>query len=135
MAALATVADVEARWRDGSFSDQAHIAALLSDASAIVRREFPTIDARITSEEIDADVVVLVVCGMVGRVLRNQYPDPDAYAQDAPQSEGWETQPRLSAAERRLLAPVSPVLVGTVLLGPWARWQPCEVDLDDLPTP
>lgn len=135
MAALATVADVEARWRDGSFTDQAIIEALLTDASAIVRREYPTIDARVTSGEIDDDVVRLVVCGMVGRVLRNQYPDPDAYAQDAPQAEGWETQPRLSAAERRLLAPVSPVVVGTLMLGPYVRWQPCEVDLTDLPTP
>lgn len=136
MAALATVADVEARWRPGSYTDQAIIEALLTDASAIVRREYPTIDARITSSEIDADVVTLVVAGMVGRVLRNRFPDPrEAFDQDAPTADAWETAPRLSAADRRLLAPSSPVLVGTFLLGPYVEWQPCEVDDDELPTP
>lgn len=136
MAALATVADVEARWRPGSFTDQAIIGALLTDASAIVRREFPTIDARVLSSEIDADVVTLVVAGMVGRVLRNRFPSSvGAFDQDAPAAEAWETAPRLSAADRRLLGEASPILVGTFLLGPYVEWQPCEVDEDELPTP
>lgn len=69
MTAFATHADLAARWRPLSTAEQAQATVLLGDASAIVRAEIPTVDARILAATLDADLVKMVVCGMVKRAM------------------------------------------------------------------
>ncbi|HLP97659.1 MAG TPA: hypothetical protein VK149_04360 [Sideroxyarcus sp.] len=68
----ATPADVEARWVGSSIpADSDVVEALISDAEAIVLSEYPGIQARIDDASLAQAVVVMVVCRMVMRVLRN----------------------------------------------------------------
>lgn len=68
----ATPADVEARWVGSSLpATNAVITALIADAEAIVLAEYPGIQARIDDNTLSESVVVMVVCRMVARVLRN----------------------------------------------------------------
>ena len=71
MAALATVADVEARWRSLSASEETVATALLDDASAIVRSRVSDVDDRIADSDVYEALVVGIVAGMVLRVIRN----------------------------------------------------------------
>lgn len=71
MTALATDDDVEALWRPLSEAESARIGRLLDVASAKVRQAVPTVDARVASGDLDADIVVSVVVSMVARVLTN----------------------------------------------------------------
>jgi len=66
---FATAADLEVRWRPLSGDEQATAAALLTDASAIVRSEVKDIDERITLLKLDKDIVRAVVCSMVKRAM------------------------------------------------------------------
>jgi hypothetical protein len=66
MAALADLADFEARYeRDLSDDEEGRIAVLLEDASAIVR------DAADDDFDVVPDTVVVVVCEMVRRAFDN----------------------------------------------------------------
>lgn len=117
MAALATVADVEMRLGGTSFNDQALVESLLRAASAIARKEVPSIDGRMTAGTLDADLVTEVVAGMVVRVLRNRVPDEMlSLAEDAPVPDGWDSTVRLTGREKALLAPSSPVRVRSTRL-------------------
>ena len=75
MAAFATAADLEVRWRPLVSDEQAVADARLGDASAIVRSEIPGIDAAITAGSVDAEVARFVVCEMVKRTM---LPGPEA---------------------------------------------------------
>lgn len=66
---FATAADVAKGWRLLTSDETARASDLLAKASRQVRAEFPTIDARITAEAINPDLVADVVCDMVRRVL------------------------------------------------------------------
>lgn len=106
MAALATVADVEMRLGNTRFEDQVLVETLLRAASAIARKEVPSIDARMTAGTLDADLVVEVVAGMVVRVLRNRVPDELMALGETPSTpEGWDSVLRLTAREKALLSP------------------------------
>jgi hypothetical protein len=61
--------DVAARWRPLSATETATAATLTVDASVIVRAECSGIDARITAETLDADLVKQVVATMVKRAM------------------------------------------------------------------
>lgn len=66
---FATSADVAARWRPLT-SAEADIADVLAgDASALIRQRFPGIDASIAAGSLDAELVTMVVAGMVKRAL------------------------------------------------------------------
>lgn len=68
----ATVSDVQARWVGGSLpASSSVVQALIADAEAIVLAEYPGIQARINANTLSQSVVVMVVCRMVSRVLRN----------------------------------------------------------------
>lgn len=61
--------DVAARWRPLT-SDETFVAdALTRDASALLRARFPGIDGQVTSGAVDADILTMVVAGMVKRAL------------------------------------------------------------------
>lgn len=69
MADFATAADLAARWRPLSGDEEATASTLLGDASAIVRAECPGIDARVTAETVDAELVKATACAMVKRAM------------------------------------------------------------------
>lgn len=71
MAALASLQDLQARWRPLSVVEQERASALLGDASALVRGAVPGLDSRLEADPptFDADLVKLVVCGIVKRAM------------------------------------------------------------------
>lgn len=71
MADYATTADVAARWRPLSAAESTVAAALLADASAILRARAPSIDDRLTEATLDPALPRSVAVQMVLRVLRN----------------------------------------------------------------
>jgi len=66
---FADISDVSARWRPLTSDEETQADALLRDASARLRAEFPTIDAQLTSGSVDPDAVVAVACRMVIRAM------------------------------------------------------------------
>ncbi len=72
--------DVIARWvGPGAPTDEDLVDALILDAEAIIKAEYPLIQTRIDDEELPLDLVKMVVVRMVSRVLRN--PDSVSYWQ------------------------------------------------------
>lgn len=69
MTAFATTEDVAARWRPLTDDETMVAATLLDDASAIIRSQYPGIDAQITSGAVDPANLLIVVAGMVKRAL------------------------------------------------------------------
>lgn len=72
MAAFAIPDDVAARWRPLTAAEQSVAAALLDDASDIIRTRFPDTDARITSGSLSAESVRRVAASMVKRAMLNR---------------------------------------------------------------
>ena len=68
-ASLASISDLEDRWRPISDSEATKVDTLLGDASALLRAEFPSIDDTIASGALQAEVVAAVVSQMVKRAL------------------------------------------------------------------
>lgn len=70
MSILATPQDVADRWRSLSPDEIALAAALLGDASSIVRAQYPGIDTQLSTDTSGlAQNVVTVVAGMVKRAM------------------------------------------------------------------
>lgn len=95
MATLATVTDLEARWRPLSELEAATATALLDDAWSIIRSRVPSIDARLagSSESVDEQLVIAIECAMVLRVLRN----PDGKRQESIDDYSWTRDNAVSA--------------------------------------
>lgn len=72
MASFAEVTDLEARWRPLTIAEQARATVLLEDASAMLRVEMPTIDARLaaTPPTLDLQIPKIIVCKMVKRAMQ-----------------------------------------------------------------
>jgi hypothetical protein len=70
-APYATSATVAGMWRDLSPAEATQVDVLCRYASAIIRAKVPTVDARVTSGVLNADIPALVCAQMVLRVLRN----------------------------------------------------------------
>lgn len=66
---FADPADVAARWRPLTAAEETVAAALCADSSALIRAQFPGIDDQVTTGAVDADVLTMVVAGMVKRAL------------------------------------------------------------------
>ena len=83
---LATLEDLAAR-HELTPDQTAKAPALLRDASALLRARVADLDARLTAEppQLDSDLVVAVICGMVLRVLRN----PNGYQQENIEGYGY----------------------------------------------
>lgn len=70
--AWATFSDVTDRWAGSNApSDEDLVNALIQDAEAVILVEFPRIQDRIDAGTLPLNVVTMVVCRMVSRVLRN----------------------------------------------------------------
>lgn len=69
MAAFATPADLEARWRPLTDAETVVATTLLADAAVWLRAWFPDLDARIASAAVDTQAAVMVSCSMVKRAL------------------------------------------------------------------
>ena len=109
----ATPQDVIDRWV-GSGAPEANdplTTALIADAEAVILSEFPLIQDRITANTLAESVVVMVVCRMVMRVLRN--PEGLTYTQQQTgpfgQAKNYGSADRtdiwLSSEEEEMLAP------------------------------
>lgn len=140
MSTWATPQDVIDRWvGPGAPTDTDQLQALLDDAEAIVLKEYPGIQDRIDGGSLNEDLVTMVVCRMVTRLLRN--PEGLTYWQ---QQTGPFGQARnfgdagtdiwMTVAERELLRAVSGGKSFAVNLGPNAVSPPYDVntDLEDL---
>lgn len=66
---FATYADVEARWRTLTSSEQTVATTLIADASDMIRTRWPDVDQRITDEALAAESVTRVVANMVKRAM------------------------------------------------------------------
>jgi len=66
---FATADDVEARWRPLTPAERTVADALVADASALIRAQFPGIDSQVESGGLDATIPTMVVAGMVKRAL------------------------------------------------------------------
>lgn len=102
--------DVVARWvGSGAPTDEALVDALILDAEAIIKAEYPAIQTRIDTNALNLDVVKMVVVRMVTRVLRN--PEAVSYWQQntgpfgQARNFGDNTDIWLSENEKNLLAP------------------------------
>lgn len=71
MADFADLEDVETAWRPLSDAEAAAAEFWLPAASALIRAEFPTIDDRIESGDLDAALVRGVAVSMVRRIVAN----------------------------------------------------------------
>jgi hypothetical protein len=64
--------DILARWVGANPpTDIDQIRALITDAEAVIRSEFPKIQDRLDANQLELDIVILVTSRMVIRVLRN----------------------------------------------------------------
>lgn len=66
---FASAQDVAERWRPLSSVEESIADTLALDASALIRARFPGIDAQVTSGAVDADILTMVVAGMVRRAM------------------------------------------------------------------
>lgn len=65
----AVVPDVEVRWRPLTQQETTQAEVLLSDASRMVRRQYPRTDERIAAGTLEREEVAAVVAGMVKRAM------------------------------------------------------------------
>ena len=67
-----THTDVLDRWvGDDKPTDTDLISALILDAEAVILAEYPAIQGRIDANKLSVNTVIMVVCRMVSRLLRN----------------------------------------------------------------
>lgn len=69
MVPFAFITDIESRWRQLSDAEKLRATALLSDASALIRAERPTIDSMVNGGTIDPDIPRMVAVTMVKRAM------------------------------------------------------------------
>lgn len=68
----ATFEDVTTRWvGSGAPTDESLVGALIADAEAVILGQYPAIQGRIDDGSLAQATVVMVVCRMVTRMLRN----------------------------------------------------------------
>jgi hypothetical protein len=111
---LADSTDVSATWRPLTDSEALAVDGLIRFASAIVRRQVPSVDVRLAAGTLDSDLVRGVIASMVQRALVN--PDrnrvvgvDDMRMEKDPSAASGELY--LTDAELALLRPIS--LVGS----------------------
>jgi hypothetical protein len=71
MAAYAEASDVAARFRPLTTEEALIVPVLLEDASNLLRATIEDLDDEIADGDIDAELVKMIVCNMVIRVLKN----------------------------------------------------------------
>ena len=134
MSNWATPQDVIDRWvGPGVPTDEELLEALIDDAEAIVLAEYPGIQDRIDAGKLNGELVTMVVCRMVSRLLRN--PEGLSYWQ---QQTGPFGQARnfgdggtdiwITIQERELLRAVGRGKSFSVNLGPDAMSPPRDIN-------
>lgn len=134
MSNWATPQDVIDRWvGPGVPTDEELLGALIDDAEAIVLAEYPGIQERIDAGKLNGELVTMVVCRMVSRLLRN--PEGLSYWQ---QQTGPFGQARnfgdggtdiwITLQERELLRAVGRGKSFSVNLGPYATTPPRDIN-------
>ena len=116
--------DVLARWiGPNPPTDLDQIRALIADAEAVIKSEFPKIQDRLNANTLDLDIVILVTTRIVIRVLKN--PEGLSFTQfsSGPFSQGknYGSQEQgifLQPDEEELLSPVVPGKAFSVDLAP-----------------
>ena len=116
--------DVLARWiGPNPPTDLDQIRALITDAEAVIKSEFPKIQDRLNANTLDLDIVILVTTRIVIRVLKN--PEGLSFTQfsSGPFSQGknYGSQEQgifLQPDEEELLSPVVPGKAFSVDLAP-----------------
>lgn len=126
--AWTTPTDVQNRWVGNDVpTDDGLISALIDDAEAVILAEYPKIQDRITAGTLSENTVIMVVCRMVSRLLRN--PEGLTYWQmnTGPFGQGKNygaggrgTDIWLSPEETKLLAPKVKGKAFEVDLAPYA---------------
>jgi hypothetical protein len=120
----ATFQDVTDRWvGQNEPTDEDVVNALLLDAEAIILAEYPAIQARIDAGSLPLQVVTMVVCRMVSRILRNpenltywqQQTGPFGQGRNFKDSDIW-----LTTDELNLLAPKKRGKAFEIDLAPYA---------------
>lgn len=104
---IASVSDLRARYEAPiGQSDEPRVAQLLLDAETRLRAEVPDLDARMVLKAPDEELVVIALCDMVSRVLRN----PAGYSSQTVGSLSYSLSStnvtgrlEVTAAERQLL--------------------------------
>lgn len=94
MAVYATPDDIEARWRPLSAEERDRAQVLASDASIRLRLKYPTLDARLTSGDLDPEAAAMVVAGMVKRAMLA--PSGEAVVQQSQQAGPFGVQQTFS---------------------------------------
>lgn len=123
--AWATFADVTDRWvGQNEPTDEDLVNALIQDAEAVILSEYPAIQARIDAGTLPLQIVTMVVCRQVSRVLRN--PENLTYWQQQTgpfgqsRNFGKEADIWLTSDELGLLAPNNRGKAFEVNLAPYA---------------
>lgn len=107
----ATAADLAARWRPLSTSEEQRAIVLLADAGVRIRSACPDVDARLDAATLDPDVPLIVSVEMVRRAMMSPVDQPavtNSQTQVGPFSAGLTyANPTadlyLTKAERRML--------------------------------
>lgn len=139
----ATPQDVIDRWvGPGEPTDSDLVAALIDDAEAVILAEYPKIQERIDAATLAQATVVLVVCRMVSRVLRN--PEGLSYIQQTtgPFGQGKNYGSNggvdiwMTTDEIKLLSPIRKGKAFELNLAPYAQLigvrQLTDKEMDDL---
>jgi Phage protein Gp19/Gp15/Gp42 len=106
---FASPEDLESAWRPLSDAETSQADYWLGRASRVIRKEIPTVDARIASGDLDSALVADVAISMVIRYMRN--PDGKrqetiedySFTRDATGSSG---EVKMTPEEVKLLTPI-----------------------------
>lgn len=98
--AYATVADVEARLgRSLDTSEQTIVSTRLNDVELLIRNKIPDLDAKISSGVIDVEVLIMVECESVLRLIKN----PDGYTAETDGNYSYQISARVASGRLDIL--------------------------------
>ena len=93
MTSLVIVDDLEARWRPLTPDEKVVAQAMINDAMVLLTVRRPTLLADVAAGLVTAESVVLVVCAMVLRVLKN----PESKRQESIDDYSWTRDTAVSS--------------------------------------
>lgn len=127
---LAAPEDVAARWRVLTAAEEDVASAFIDDASAILRQKVSSVDGRLADGSLSADLVAMVVAGMVRRLMQSPPPGMSSWTVDDYTERFYEVQNRLILDDEDLdLLAVAGATTGAFTIRPqgtarvrWSRW-------------
>ena len=98
--AYATVADVEARLgRSLDPSEQTIVQTRLNDVELIIRANIPDLDEKVADGTIDEDLLVMIECEAVLRLIRN----PEGYTAETDGNYSYQISSRVASGRLDIL--------------------------------